>query len=210
MGVYSYPSKPGDPHGHYTLVLLPKSEADLGLGARGSHLARNSILDLHKNVVLNTTSKTATSAGLLHLIGWDCSAHSIALSQDIEIGCMEHSAVGRLYESLCENHDLDDGQPFLYYCYLLLRPDEDQRMYFFGDPYCLFDRICNVIAVVTARPVPMCRLMWSSDGFQTCERTDMLYEYGLQTDMLMEAGVNIVLTLAIVTPDCPHLLKHDS
>lgn len=84
------------------------------------------------------------SAGLLHLIGWEVASDSVDLSEHIKIGCTENSRIWQLYETLCAETQIDDGEPFWYDSYVLMEPDGATDNINFGDPYCLFDRVCNM------------------------------------------------------------------
>jgi hypothetical protein len=127
-------------------------------------------------------------AGLLHVFDWKLAASEVKLSPSIVLGRVESSPIGKLYEELCAVQGLDDGG-FSFPSYVALEPHEYILNY--GDPYGLFDRVCNVIAIVTSHPVAMSRLLLSSDGFKTCDDTQMIYTYGAQTEFLMAGDFTI-------------------
>jgi len=125
-------------------------------------------------------------AGLLHPVNWELAESEVEVSPGIVLGRVESSPIGKLYEELCAVHGLDDGS-FAFTSYVAFEPQEFITEY--GDPYCLFDRVCNVIAIVTSQPIAMCRLLLSPDGFKTCDDTQMIYNYGEQTEFLLAKNV---------------------
>lgn len=135
--------------------------------------------------------KAVTTAGLLHAINWDVSADEVELSDYIKICQCEPSEALDLYHKLCAEQQLDDGDPFLYYSYVLIQPNAITYDIGGGDPYFLLDRVCNVIALVLAQPIPMCRVILSEDNFKTCLRTYEVFQYGMQTDFLMKSNASL-------------------
>lgn len=131
------------------------------------------------------------SAGLLHLIGWELGSDPIELSEHIKICGSENSRIWQLYETLCAETQVDDGEPFLYDCYVLMEPDGVTDNINFGDPYCLFDRVCNVIALILGQTIGMSRVLFSEDNFETCTRTYTVFTYGVQTEFLLEGNASI-------------------
>lgn len=121
-------------------------------------------------------------AGLLHLFDWNLAASEVKLSPGIVLGRFESSQIGRLYEELCAVQGLDDGG-FEFTSYVAFEPQQFITEY--GDPYSLFDRVCNVIAVVTSRPIALSRLLQSCDGFKSYHDTRLIYTYGAQTEFLL-------------------------
>lgn len=136
-------------------------------------------------------TRSITSAGLLHVIGWDLPFDTLELSPFIKVCRMENSIVAQMYETLCAEKGIDEGEPYWYDSFVLLEPDGDTDNINSGDPYCLLDRVCNVIALVLARPIAMCRVVQSEDKFKTCLRTYEIFQYGLQTDFLMKSQAYI-------------------
>jgi hypothetical protein len=128
----------------------------------------------------------AATAGLLHAIDWSYPSDELQLSQFIKIRRTKDSQVLDLYHSLCAQQQVDDGDPYLYDSYVLIQPDGESDNINCGDPYCLLDRVCNVIAVILAHPIPMCRVILSNDAFNTSLRTYEIFNYGMQTEFLMK------------------------
>jgi Apea-like HEPN len=130
-------------------------------------------------------TRTVQTAGLLHHIEWAFPSDTLELSDHIKVCRIEHGPIWKFYEEVCKERGVDDGEPFYYGSYVLLEPDGVTDNVNCGDPFGLLDRVCNVIVLVLAQPVPMCRVLQSEDAFTTCLRTYEVFGYGLQTEFLL-------------------------
>jgi hypothetical protein len=121
------------------------------------------------------------TAGLLHQIEWAYPSETLQLSDHIKVCAINHGSIWGLYERVCKEKGVDDGEPFLYGSFVLLEPDGVTDNVNCGDPFDLLDRVCNVVVLTLAHPVPMCRVIQSTDDFRTCLRTYEPWKYGIQT-----------------------------
>jgi hypothetical protein len=127
-------------------------------------------------------------AGLLHWTKWAADIDEVDIAPSIKLCRTEGSLVEKLYEALCIATGIDGGEPFEFGSYLLLKPEDIKPALLpLGDPYSLFDRLCNVVAIITSQPISLCRVIESSDGFRSCEDTHIVYQYGGQTEFLMNS-----------------------
>jgi Apea-like HEPN len=129
-----------------------------------------------------------STAGLLHLIDVDLPSGQLELSENIKICRIDKGRIRELYEKMCAEQGIDDGEPFSYESYVLLEVDDDP----IGDPYSLFDRVCNVIVIVLRRPIALCRILQSEDRFSSCQRTYEVYQYGMETEFFDDAGARFI------------------
>jgi hypothetical protein len=128
-------------------------------------------------------------AGLLHWTIWEADIDEVRIAPGIKLCRTEGSSVEKLYEALCIATGIDGGEPFEFGSYILLEPEDVKPALLpFGDPYSLFDRLCNVVAIITSQPISLCRVIESSDGFRSCEDTHIVYTYGGQTEFLTDSN----------------------
>jgi hypothetical protein len=131
-------------------------------------------------------------AVLLHLVDWQYPLNQIQISPSIKVCRTKDSRVGYLYEKLCSESGIDDGEPFNFDSYVLIEPSEANLFSLdFGNPYSILDRLCNVIAIVLSQPIAMCRAIESNDDFDTCEDTHLIYTYSPQTEWILTGGLSI-------------------
>lgn len=129
-----------------------------------------------------------STAGLLHLIDVNLPSGELELSEGIKICQIDKGRIRQLYEKMCVEQGIDDGEPFIYESYVLLEVDD----YLIGDPNSVFDRVCNVIVIVLSRPIALSRILQSDDQFSTCLRTFEVYQYGMQTEFFDGAGTRFI------------------
>jgi hypothetical protein len=137
---------------------------------------------------MHPLSKTELAVLLLPL-RWRLKQSTRPIGQHIAIANTKGSPVLKLYRHLCRTEDVDDGSPVGYETYFRVqRKDSDALDLDCGDPYSLVDRLVNVCAIVTGRPMLFTRVIWSSDGFLTADATAGLHFGGMQTDFLDSGG----------------------
>lgn len=124
-------------------------------------------------------------AGLFFLCKWQDDTPEVNLADGVRLCRTEGSIVGRLYERLCAEEGIDDGDPYSYYTHVLIdRPYSKGTYFFIGDPHSTFDRVCNVISIVTGEPTAMCRIIESQDAFANCFQTYLGFDFDPDVDIL--------------------------
>lgn len=122
---------------------------------------------------------------LLHGLKWAASVDNYLVAPGISLHAVDGTAIGRLYNQLCVKEGIDDGEPFGYEVCVRFQPtDEEPHFLNFGDPYSAVDRLSNVLAIVTGRPVGMCRAIWSQGDSESVQRTELVYTIRGQTEFL--------------------------
>ena len=115
-------------------------------------------------------------AALYHGVGWDCPEDNIIVSAGVTMGNFKSSPINTLYERLCTENKVDEGDPFNYEVYALFTKKQKEEMYFdFGSSYSLIDQYSNVLALHLGQPISMCRLLWSDDNFKSITSTERIY-----------------------------------
>lgn len=79
----------------------------------------------------------------------------------------EGSKVEKLYHYLCENHNVDQGEPFYYHVHLLINDSFKHFMIDVGGHYSIISKLCNIIVICLSFPLDMCRIIFSDDDFKS-------------------------------------------
>jgi hypothetical protein len=124
-------------------------------------------------------------AALIHGAVWASAKDHFEVGPGVSLCRMSETAVGILYQSLCGERGIDEGEPFDYEAFFLLKPTvEDPHLLDVGDPYSLADRLSNIFTIITGKPVGMCRVIWSSDNFRSAAGTDRVYVLIRQSEFI--------------------------
>jgi hypothetical protein len=85
-------------------------------------------------------------AALIHGAVWASAKDHFEVGPGVSLCRMSETAVGILYQSLCGERGIDEGEPFDYEAFFLLKPTvEDPHLLDVGDPYSLADRLSNIL-----------------------------------------------------------------
>lgn len=129
--------------------------------------------------------KTRKYAAIYFYAEWNCSENSIIVSDGITIGNFQGSHIKKLYETICENYKVDEGEPYSCNVYSLFYPKMNEDLYIdFGSSYSVIDRFSNILVMISKQPILMCRLIWSDDNFETISGTERIYHYSEEMSAL--------------------------
>ena len=123
-------------------------------------------------------------AALLHGVGWHLDRDRVDLAPGITLVRVPETPLQDLYHTLCTTTGLDDGEPLSYKAAIVLEPPASGLSNLTA-PDSTPNRLCDLIAVMAAGPVGMCRAVSSSDGFRSANWTHELFCYGEQTEFLL-------------------------
>jgi hypothetical protein len=122
---------------------------------------------------------------LLHVANWKATVDQVAISPNITIGRFANSRFEELYNRLCAEQGLDDGEPLGHGAYALIEPAEPHEPFCGGNnPDAAIERLANVIALVSSCALSYSREIWSADGFRSALVTEAVHETCGQQDFL--------------------------
>ncbi|MDP9268684.1 MAG: HEPN domain-containing protein [Acidobacteriota bacterium] len=123
-------------------------------------------------------------AVLLHGFAWAGEAPEAPIAAGITLCRMSGTPVEFWYHKLCAEQGVDDGDPFQYEAFLLLKPRHDDYYLNFGDPLSRVDRLLNLVTVITGGLVGMSRILVLEDGFRSVRETHVVFALFGQTEFL--------------------------
>ena len=131
------------------------------------------------------TTKTQgySSALLVHGAKWELRETTIMLEPGLSLNRLEGTQVERLYHKLCRENGIDQGDPYLYRVFVLREPPAIDLLDS-SDLTSMVQRVATLLAIITDNAPGMSRLINSIDGFRSCEDTELLSEYGEQTEFI--------------------------
>lgn len=116
---------------------------------------------------------------------WDDGVASpVELGRGIKYGKLEDSEIGKLYEKLCFEDKVDDGEPFGYSVYFDVDQSASGTGLEFESPYTIYMRLCNMATICSDHSVGMVRVIASSDGYKTASFTNQLFWYPFQDEQV--------------------------
>jgi len=126
------------------------------------------------------------SAVLIHVLDWRSDATDFALEGGVRLCRTQGSEVEKLYHHLCETDNVDQGEPFSYSSHILLSDETHDELFpYWGGPFSVISRCCNIITVCTSSPPGMCRLICTKDDFRSlCIPSEIIYEESDDADIL--------------------------
>ena len=125
------------------------------------------------------------AALLLHCFDLGIEEDRFEVAPGIEICRSKGSRVEALHEEISSTGSIDHGEPFAYGAYLLLTAESTElALSVPRDPHSTLGRACNIISIVTGRPIAMSWLIVSEDGFKTCSDTLEYHTNGVQMKFL--------------------------
>ncbi|MGE0441553.1 MAG: hypothetical protein AB7L66_05150 [Gemmatimonadales bacterium] len=135
-------------------------------------------------------SRRQVAALLLHVADWQLPEPTRRIAPTVALCNLSGTRVAALYERLCAETGIDDGEPLMYEAYALFEPS-DGSAYHLGadDPYALADRVANLLAVASSRSLTWSRMIWSEDQFETSTDTAAVHQAGPQTDFLQDSRI---------------------
>jgi hypothetical protein len=120
--------------------------------------------------------KHASAALLLHVVGWQAGQDHREIAPGLRLAKTTGSAVERLYHHLCNVDGIDDAEPYAFTSHAEFTPSTAMPHFLnVGDPYSSVDQFCDVVALSSKRPLPMTRVIWSVDGFETAQSTERIH-----------------------------------
>ena len=111
--------------------------------------------------------KEPSIAILFHLAKWKSNYSEVEIADNIAMANFSGSQVSLLYNHLCVEHGVDDGEPFMYGSYARIDPFESgENLLDEGfAPYDLIDRLCNAVVILNGNPITSTRVIASEDDF---------------------------------------------
>ena len=116
-------------------------------------------------------------AVLLHMVKLPFDFTNLQLSEGITCGKLKGSQIGVLYEKLCYDQGIDDGDPFSYEFYFDINTE---RHHDYGDhdsPFNIVSRLCNITTICTKSHFGMVRLIGMWDDYLSACRTSEIFTY---------------------------------
>jgi hypothetical protein len=114
-------------------------------------------------------------AALIHDLEWHAGSRPREIADGVRICSLHGSRVETLYNRLCQEQNVDDGEPLGYELYVeLTGPDVGQSPLAPTSPIA---RSLNLLCVSTGAPLYLCRLVWSRNEFADAGDTNELFSY---------------------------------
>jgi hypothetical protein len=123
---------------------------------------------------------------LIHLPQWESSRDFVELEKGITLCRTEGTETERLYKELCETRYVDDGDPFNYGAHVHFSESIGLgRIGEWSGPFSAVSQACNLIAICSASPLGMCRLILrATDHDQPWIHTEIIYDHSPGVDVL--------------------------
>lgn len=118
---------------------------------------------------------------LVHGVSWTAALDRYEIAPGLHLCKAEGSRPLALYEAMCVNAGVDDGEPFHMAVYFDVELQENQH-WDNTYPTSLLEDLCNILVVVTSAPMDFCRIVFSRDEFLT---SGFSYET-IDNDRIME------------------------
>ena len=132
---------------------------------------------------------TMKFAILIHLLNWGHEDKEYTLDEGLTFVNLTFHSAGKLYEKICKDDKVDDGEPYGYNTALVLYDDKGEDHSFFptASKYSLSTTFINLLTLIYKGTLGDCRVIISKDNFKTSLGTYMLYES--QTEFIDELTV---------------------
>ena len=115
-------------------------------------------------------------AALFHGLDWCMPHDSVEIDTGITLHRLAGTGVEKLYRRFCGDCRVNGEDPAWCEFFALLAPAHgDPRI---DHPFSPLDRLCNVITLACDQPPDLCRVIRSSDQFNTILDTDVLFGPG--------------------------------
>ena len=123
---------------------------------------------------------------LIHLPQWESSRDFIELEKGITLCRTEGTETEKLYNELCETRHVDDGDPFNFATHVHFSDNIDLgRIVEWRGPFSAVSQVCNLIAICSATPLGMCRLILrGTDHGRPWIHTEIIYDHSPGVDVL--------------------------
>jgi Apea-like HEPN len=132
-------------------------------------------------------------AVLLHLVDWRIpNVDRLDIGNGVSMGKFEDSKLQQVYENLCYEHGLDDGDPYLYQSYFLVEPRKDRVVCDTSSVDNDGSRLCNMLAIYFGFPVGMSRTIMLNTSLNYAGITEISHGYTNATEHL--GNTHIVIT----------------
>ncbi|GAC1384174.1 MAG: hypothetical protein NVSMB45_12070 [Ginsengibacter sp.] len=124
------------------------------------------------------------TAILIHNISWAHSSNSVEISKGLTFININNHQVEKLYYHICEKDKIDESSPYDYHIALIIDHDIIENVSAFPhhsdfpshSEYALSTSALNILTILKKGILGFCRVITSSDNFQTCNLTFRLYE----------------------------------
>lgn len=116
-------------------------------------------------------------AVLVHWPRWEAEEQLFILSEGISVCSTKNHPVFESYVKMCEMDGLDSGEPFNYEVMFLFDSDKESSPEW-DSPYTNVSKLCNIMAICTASPLGMIRLLFVEGNSDYRMQTRTLYYEG--------------------------------
>lgn len=113
---------------------------------------------------------------LIHTLDWKYDNPEFIIDDHISFVKLEDHPVDTLYNSLCEESGLDDGEPYFFKSALILTDSDDNKMFPTSDPQSISSTLMNLLTIIHHGTIGYCRIISSLDNFKTSRYTFELYD----------------------------------
>jgi len=121
------------------------------------------------------TSPPLSVAVLFRGLRWSIDSESFDLAPGMSLCKFKGSSVANLYASHCNEPGLVDEDPDDdYEVYVKIESASSSWYTHCDDPFSDVNRLSNVIAIMTSKPISVCRVVWSSDRFRSVDGTSLV------------------------------------
>ena len=126
---------------------------------------------------MTETEENQKEAVLLHMVKLPVDFKEFQLSENITCGKLKGSKIGDLYERLCHDQGIDDGEPFGYKFYFDINTDRHNDDGDHDSPLNIVSRLCNIITICTKSHFGMARLITTWNNYSSASKTIEIFKY---------------------------------
>lgn len=124
---------------------------------------------------------------LYHGMDWKHPDDFVIINKHIRLVDVRKTNIYRLYEDLCEYHQVDEGGAFEYQVATIFTSSMKNEIYFgFGINDTALDLFSNVLVLMLRKPIGMSRVIWTSDDFKTIRGTERIHYTTEELDMVTD------------------------
>ncbi len=113
---------------------------------------------------------------LIHILHWKYDKPEFVINDYISYVELSRHSINTLYNSLCEETGLDDGQPYDFSSALILTDNDENGMFPTSKSQSISSTFMNLLTIIHRGTIGYCRIISSLDDFKTSTHTFELYD----------------------------------
>jgi len=141
-------------------------------------------------------SERTSAAILFQGPTWSADQESVNLAPGMSLCRLEGSRVANLYQELCDRLGIDGGDPHAFQSYMLIDPASSSWYQSWVDSCSKAEHFYNLFTIMTASPIDICRVIWSTDAFESAAGTNVPWVAMGQTEFIVRDHTQITTAVA--------------